>query len=323
MSPIRVFTNWAGDYSAVQPNLYESVRVPQPEDNTRDERIDIERVEKVLDYLEQYEYATQKHTLFGLLWHTGIRIGTAHGLDVSDFHPRDQYIEVVHRPDDGTPLKNKQSGERPIALDDTHTKLLKDCIDARRHDVTDENGRKPLFTTTDGRAARGTLRKWVYSLARPCVYTGSRPHDNVLVIPRQRTIHMSWLIDYLVVSELGQERARAKRDTDGTPICGGCRNQVNENARRCEHCGAELVSPRRIFFAASFFLMVGFAGLLIGLLAVVTGMAIFGESPIGSVIVLLFGIILLAIGAVFLYPAYRISKDRPVRELNFRERFFG
>lgn len=134
---------------------------------------------------------------------------------------------------------------------------------------------------------------------------------------------MSWLIDYFIARELGQERARAKRDTDGTPICGGCRNQVNANARRCEHCGAELVSPRRVFFAASLFLMIGLAGLLIGLLAIVTGMAIFGESPIGSGIVLLFGIILLVIGVVFLYPAYRISKERPVRELNFRERFLG
>ncbi len=177
MSTIRVFIKWAGDYDAVQPNLYESVRVPQPDDNSRDEKIEAERVDKILDYFEKYEYASRKHVLFAVLWHTGIRIGTAYGLDLGDFHPRDQYLDVVHRPEDGTPLKNKQSGERPVALNDKHTKLLKDYIEARRHDVTDENGREPLFTTKHGRAARGTLRKWVYSLARPCVYTDSCPHD--------------------------------------------------------------------------------------------------------------------------------------------------
>ena len=134
---------------------------------------------------------------------------------------------------------------------------------------------------------------------------------------------MSWLTDYLIARELGQERARAKRDTDGTPICGGCWNRVNEKARRCEHCGAELISPRRVFFGAFLFLMIGLAGLLFGLLAIVLGMMILGESPIGSGIVIFFGIIFLVIGIVFLYPAYRISKDRPVREFNFRELFFG
>lgn len=177
MTTFRVFIKWAEDYNAVQPNLHESVRVPNPDNTARDERIAVERVEQILDYFEKYEYASRKHTLFAVLWHTGIRLGAAHALDVGDFHPRNQYLDVVHRPEGGTALKNQESGERPIALDDTHTKLLQDYIEARRHDVTDANGREPLFTTKQGRARRSTLRSWIYGLARPCVYTDSCPHD--------------------------------------------------------------------------------------------------------------------------------------------------
>jgi hypothetical protein len=47
------------------------------------------------------------------MWHTMMRVGGVHALDVEDYHPDKQYVEVRHRPDEGTPVKNKGDGERP------------------------------------------------------------------------------------------------------------------------------------------------------------------------------------------------------------------
>jgi len=179
MTTLRVFLNWAGDYEAVPHEFYERVRVPKlPRDqNAKDTKISPERADNILEYLKKYQYASQKHTLFSLLWHTGMRIGAARSLDLKDFDRENNYVEVHHRPDEETPLKNGINGERPVSIDNTRTKLLSDYIEARRHDVTDDYGREPLFTTSHGRPALSTLRERIYSLSRPCKYRdGYCPH---------------------------------------------------------------------------------------------------------------------------------------------------
>jgi len=172
MTTLRVFLKWAADYEAVPQQFFERVRVPElPRDqNSRDTKISPERAESILEYLERYEYASQKHTLFSLLWHTGLRIGAARSIDLKDFNQHDRYIEIHHRPDTGTPLKNGINGERPVSIDQSLTELLSDYIEARRDNVTDDHGREPLFTTTHGRPAVSTLRERIYSLSRPCKY---------------------------------------------------------------------------------------------------------------------------------------------------------
>jgi integrase len=179
MATFRVFLKWAGHYEAVPAEFYERLRVPNlPKDeNSRDEKIEPERVNNILDYLSMYEYASQKHTLFALLWHTGMRIGAARGLDLRDIHPDENYLEIHHRPDQGTPLKNGLNGERPVSLKPAVVDILTDYMDARRHDVTDDYGREPFFTSRYGRPATSTLRERIYSLARPCTYRdGYCPH---------------------------------------------------------------------------------------------------------------------------------------------------
>ena len=164
MSTFRVFIKWAEDYNAVPSGFSEHVRVPQPDSNARDVRIDFERIDAILKYLRNYEYASPRHTLFEILWHTGIRIGSAYSLDTQDYNHDQQgsaYLEVNHRPQSETPLKNKRNGERTMILDSDRDELLDDYIDARRHSVHDKNGRKPLFTTRHGRAHKTTLRKCI------------------------------------------------------------------------------------------------------------------------------------------------------------------
>jgi len=176
MTTFRVFLKWAADYEYVPRDLYERVRVP-PTDGPRNEKIDAERAEKILQYLNTYNYATSEHVLFSLMWHTGLRLGGARTIDIDDFNQEEKYIEIHHRPETGTPLKNTQNGERPVAIDNKRTSLLRDYIETRRHEVTDGYDREPLLTTAQGRPSTSTLREWIYKIARPCEYKhGDCPH---------------------------------------------------------------------------------------------------------------------------------------------------
>jgi len=178
MTTLRVFVKWAESYEAIEHGLHEKIRIPKldPNEDARDTKFSQERASAILEHLSEFEYASQQHTLFALLWHTGMRIGSARAIDLQDIHMDDQYVEIHHRPQSDTPLKNKANGERPISLALPEVELLRDYIDKRRPSVTDSYGRKPLFATENGRAHRNTMRNWVYKLARPCEYSGDCPH---------------------------------------------------------------------------------------------------------------------------------------------------
>jgi len=176
MTTFRVFLKWAADYEYVPKDFYERVRVP-PAGGPRDEKIEPDRAEEIIEYLRTYDYASPTHVMFSLMWHTGLRIGSVRAIDIEDFNETDQYIEIHHRPETDTPLKNKVNGERPVAIDNRRTTLIKDYIETKRHEVTDDHGREPLLTTAQGRPITNTLRAWIYKIARPCEYKhGHCPH---------------------------------------------------------------------------------------------------------------------------------------------------
>ena len=109
------------------------------------------------------------HALIELLWNGGLRVGGAYSLDVCDFDPENNEVQLRHRPESGTRLKNGSEdedttgdGERNVALKDRVIDAIKLYIETERPDVVDEHGREPLFATQYGRAARSTLRRKVY-----------------------------------------------------------------------------------------------------------------------------------------------------------------
>lgn len=170
MSTLRVFLEWAATVEAVDPNLYTKVmisKVPE-EDQQRDEMLSAERAEEVLTHLSEYYYASLKHVLIALLWETGIRIGAARALDVQDVVFDKQHLQLVHRPDVGTRLKNGSSGERLVAISDELTLLLEDYAEDMRREVTDDYDRDPLLTSQKGRLSRASMRRYVYNLTAPC-----------------------------------------------------------------------------------------------------------------------------------------------------------
>lgn len=170
MSTIRVFLKWCGSIEAVPPKLYDKILIPRvgPDQQRRDEILHHDEAATILEYLSTFHYASTEHALIELLWETGIRLGSAHALDVSDINLQDNCLQIAHRPNSGTGLKNGSEGERPVAISPELAQVLADYISNSRHDVKDEHDREPLFTTTKGRMHRGTIRLAVYRITAPC-----------------------------------------------------------------------------------------------------------------------------------------------------------
>jgi site-specific recombinase XerD len=118
MDTLRVFVRWLESIDGASRDPHQKVRslTVGREEGSRDVMLDADDAETVLSYLETYEYASAEHVTLALLWHTMVRRGAAHGLDVEDYYPEDQCLEVVYRPETDTPIKNGKRGERLVAL---------------------------------------------------------------------------------------------------------------------------------------------------------------------------------------------------------------
>lgn len=97
-----------------------------------------------------------------------MRIGAAVSLDRGDVESETEALRLVHRPDQGTTLKNGKSGERLVAVRPPLADLLDEYIEYSREPVTDEYGREPLLTTAQSRLGRTSLRRIVYQTTAPC-----------------------------------------------------------------------------------------------------------------------------------------------------------
>jgi len=80
----------------------------------------------------------------------------------------DQCLELVHRPETGTTLKNGGSGNRLVAISAELADLLEDYIEDTRAEMTDDYSRKPLLPGNQGRLSRSAIRRIVYDLTVPC-----------------------------------------------------------------------------------------------------------------------------------------------------------
>jgi site-specific recombinase XerD len=179
LSTLRVFMKFLESIDGVEQGLHDKMLIPSMEagEGTRDRMLEQDSAEAMLNYLHTYEYASKRHALLSVLWATGCRMGGAHSLDLSDFDAEGQSLAFRHRPEQGTRLKNKQSGERLCALSADVCEVLQDYIQVNREDVTDDHGREPLFTTRRGRMHKSNIREMVYAKTRPCDYGQDCPHD--------------------------------------------------------------------------------------------------------------------------------------------------
>ena len=180
LSTLRVFLGFCASIDAVPEGLRSKVMLPtvSGSEEASETNLDTSRAEAMLDYLDRYHYASREHVITLLLWRTGMRSGAVRALDLDDCQlDGEPALELVHRPEEDTPLKNAEKGERWVALSAHVARVVEDYVSGPREDVTDDYGREPLLTTTHGRVSRSTVRDTVYRVTRPCWYGERCPHD--------------------------------------------------------------------------------------------------------------------------------------------------
>lgn len=179
VSTVRRFLDYLVDIDAVSEELPERIRLPNVQgDGSSETMLDQGRAKAILDHLREFQYASPEHVTLLLMWRTAARRGGIRALDLEDFDQDDRALCFRHRPEQDTPLKNGESGERDVALSPHIAQVLTDYIDSpNRHSVTDEYRRAPLLTTQHGRPSVGTIQNWVYRMTRPCVIGEPCPHD--------------------------------------------------------------------------------------------------------------------------------------------------
>ena len=178
---VRVFLKWMAQRELVDWRIHQRMEIPTvPEGgDVNDDVLRKEHAKTVLDYLDTFEYGTLYHALFYTMWHTGCRISGAIALDLGDFEQSygDNILRFRNRRETGSPLKNKNGGERNVSISDSLTQVLNDYIASRRLQIKDEYGREPLFTTQRGRLKRQRAYKNIVAFTRPCVPGTTCPHD--------------------------------------------------------------------------------------------------------------------------------------------------
>lgn len=179
LATLRVALEFWADLNFVEEGMRERVKLPEvaPEDQARDEMLTADRADDILDYLEDFHYASRAHVVFAILWHTGMRLGTLRAIDVDDVDLDEPCIEIRHRPESGTPLKNGTAAERAIALGGYYAEVIEDYIEHNRLPATDDHGRRPLISSREGRLSPSPIRRLVYEWTRPCEVGAECPHD--------------------------------------------------------------------------------------------------------------------------------------------------
>ncbi|WP_254535356.1 tyrosine-type recombinase/integrase [Halomarina litorea] len=177
MDTLRSFIRFCESIDAVVTDLHNKVLSPSLSqgDRERDVLVAKEQAEDVLTHLGRFQHASMHHALLTVLWRCGARSGTVRAFDVQDYDPENAWLRAVHR--EGTPLKNKEKGERLIALSPDTCQVLNDYVDHTRKQVADDHGRQPLFTTQFGRVSKSTIRETCYKWTHPCQFNGGEcPH---------------------------------------------------------------------------------------------------------------------------------------------------
>jgi len=178
LGAIREFLGWAADVEAVEQGLRERVHAPKVVDGAeaRDVKLEASRAEAILEYLNRFQYGSRDHAIIALLWRTGMRLGALRTIDLEDLRPDDDAIDLHHRPDSETPLKNGPDGERWVWLGPVYYQIIEDYVENNRIEARDDYGREPLFTSKQGRLSESAIRDCCYRMTHPCMMEGC-PHD--------------------------------------------------------------------------------------------------------------------------------------------------
>lgn len=157
----------------VEGGVSKKVEIPKltKDEETSDEMLEAERAREHLEFFRDSTryYGRPWHAFLELAWHSGCRLGGLRGLDLRDFDAERGTIHFRHRPQESTPLKNADEGERIVGINDHVVDALSTYVARERSDKRDEFGREPLFCARQGRPSLTTIRAWSYQATQPCL----------------------------------------------------------------------------------------------------------------------------------------------------------
>lgn len=145
-------------------------------DQTSDAKLDAVDAKSLLQYFRNAtgRYGTAQHVTLELLWHVGCRTSCLRALDHGDWRPGDRTLAFRDRPP--TRLKDGHDHERNVVVSEPVADALAHYLARERWDKRDDEGRRPLLTTTHGRPVSATIQTWCYQASQPCLYTQC-PHN--------------------------------------------------------------------------------------------------------------------------------------------------
>ncbi len=171
MSALKQLLDFCASIDVVDDNLGGKVNIPElsKDEETSDELLEEENARALLEfYRNSRRYrGVAKHTMLELLWHVGPRISCVRALDLGDWDPDQRVLKFRHRPP--TRLKDGTDHERNVLVSEEVADILEHYIARERPRNRDDEGRKPLFTTRQGRASEGSVRAWAYLATQPCL----------------------------------------------------------------------------------------------------------------------------------------------------------
>ena len=199
---LKKFFEFLVAIEATEPEMPDKVQLLKPsataDEQTNTEKIAPARAREILAHLERFEYASRDHVVMLLMWRFAFRYSDLRAIDLRDLsldgdlkeerlreigeEPENlpdeigPHLYMVSRPESGTRLKNHLKSQRVVSLTSEEVQVLRDYIETKRIDKTDDAGREPLVTTVQGRPTDASVRRWMYMMTQPCLIGGC-PHD--------------------------------------------------------------------------------------------------------------------------------------------------
>jgi len=176
----RRWVKWLESQGFVEVGLHlaiEPLRLDDKEQTSDDILPPDELAELLTWYRDSPRYrGTRNHAMLEIVAHVGARRSGLVALDIGDWEPESRKLAFLNRANRGTRLKNGDRHERKVILSETPAQVLTEYIDYERIHKHDDEGRRPLLSSRQGRPTRGTITNWMYQATQPCL-TQSCPHS--------------------------------------------------------------------------------------------------------------------------------------------------
>lgn len=91
---VRQFVQFCESIDGVANGVSEKIELPPKDGNARDEKLESDEADEIRRYLRRFHFGSRSHALISILWHCGIRTGTARVLDLSDFDEERERLRI-------------------------------------------------------------------------------------------------------------------------------------------------------------------------------------------------------------------------------------